>query len=130
MIPKIPSMRCDAGCGQCCGPAPMTEAEYRKVLHVIKAKAITLKHQGLTCPLYLDGACSIYDARPFACRFFGHVPELQCARGYNVNVPQSVAAKFVRKSGPPNRVTHDLLVTLGVCASLEDAFRAPKGEPT
>ena len=118
----IPPMKCDKGCGDCCGYAPATEQEYRKVLYVAKAKKLSIKHQGQTCPFYQDGTCAVYDARPFACRFFGHVPEMVCSRGYNTNVTPKVQLKLLRDGGKPTRILHEALIEFGIVKTMEEAL--------
>jgi Fe-S-cluster containining protein len=118
----LPPMKCDKGCGDCCGYAPATEQEYRKVLYVANAKKLTLKHQGQTCPFYQDGTCAVYDARPFACRFFGHVPEMVCSRGYNTNVTPKVQLKLLRAGGKPTRILHEALIEFGIVKTMEEAL--------
>lgn len=92
----LPPMRCDAGCGECCGVAPCSTSEYDRVATYAKLHGITPQRQGSTCPYYIDGTCSVYDARPAVCRLFGHVEDLECPRGYNVNVTNAGVLKRVR----------------------------------
>lgn len=109
-----PSMRCDSGCGACCGPVTVTKPEAKAIEAYIKSQGITPIKQGITCPLYLDGTCSIYPVRPFICREFGHSSLLSCKHGYNVNLPPSESAKrikFYRRLGEPNIFLHSLVYT-------------------
>ena len=124
----LPPMKCDKGCGQCCGYAPATEQEFRKVMHVARAKKLVLKHQGQTCPFYQEGTCAVYDARPFGCRLFGHVPEMECPHGYNTNVPQVFVDKMLRDVGHPTRVLHEALIEFGVVKTLEEALNPNGGD--
>lgn len=121
-LDMLPPMRCDRGCGECCGPVPVTESEYRKVVFVARAKKLPPKRQGITCPFFLDGTCAVYDARPFACRLFGHVPGMTCERGYNTNITPSEEAKLLRSYGNATRLLHEALVELGVVATIEEAL--------
>ena len=118
----LPPMACESNCGDCCGIAPATEAEYRKVLHVAKAKGITPKRQGLKCPFFQEGTCQVYDARPFACRLFGHVDRMVCTRGHNVNISPRDEYAMVMKYGPPTRVLHEALIDAGIVKTLEEAI--------
>ena len=117
----LPPMKCETACGECCGIAPATEAEYRRVLAVARSKKLTIKNQGATCPFYQEGTCQVYDARPFACRLFGHVERMTCPRGHNVNVPDDAARRMVMKNGFPTRVLHEALIEFGICQTIEEA---------
>jgi Fe-S-cluster containining protein len=106
---EFPPMRCDVGCGDCCGPAPATQAEFDRVVDYIRRHKIVPKDQGITCPLYLDGKCSVYEVRPLACRAFGHVEGMDCSRGYNTNLPvEQVDAKLI-VNGETTTVLHEVL---------------------
>jgi Fe-S-cluster containining protein len=120
-LKMLPPMKCDRGCGGCCGIAPATEAEYQKVISVARAKKLVPLHQGITCPFYQDGACQVYDARPFICRLFGHSEKLECDRGYNTNVPEKDVHRMTMAHGKPTRVLHEALLEFGVCLTLEEA---------
>lgn len=107
----IPSMRCDEGCGECCGIVPATEDEFRAIrrfidLHEI-APAASLDG---TCPLYQGGKCTVYPVRPLICRLFGHSadPLMTCCRGYNVNVPEQAVVERLRANGRTTHVLHEL----------------------
>jgi Fe-S-cluster containining protein len=117
----LPTMRCDQGCGDCCGIAPATEAEYRKVMWVAKQKGIVPLRQGHTCPFYQHDTCQVYDARPLACRLFGHVVGMECSRGYNTNIDPQDANRLIRANGMPNRVLHEALIDAGIVKTLEEA---------
>lgn len=118
---SLPQMRCDTGCGECCGVAPATEAEYRRALMVARSKKLVLKRQGAACPFYQEGTCQIYDARPFACRLFGHVRGMVCVRGYNTNIQDHEGKRMVMNNGMPTRVLHEVLVELGLARDIEEA---------
>lgn len=107
--PEFPPMRCDDGCGECCGPAPATQAEFDRVVEYVVKNKITPKDQGLTCPLYLDGRCSVYEVRPLACRAFGHVDGMDCAHGYNTNMPSEVVDGRIRANGEVATILHEVL---------------------
>lgn len=106
---EFPPMRCDDGCGDCCGPAPATKAELDRVVAYVRAHNITPKDQGITCPLYLGGKCSVYEVRPLICRAFGHVDGLDCGRGYNTNVNSEVLDSKLRASGAGDHLIHEVL---------------------
>ncbi len=109
VTPEFPPMRCDDGCGECCGPAPATRAELDRVVAYIREHGITPKDQGITCPLYLDGKCSVYAVRPLICRAFGHVDGLDCSRGYNTNVDSEELNSKLRAAGAGAHLIHEVL---------------------
>jgi len=120
-LQMLPPMKCDVGCGACCGVVPATEREYQKVLVVARAKKLKLVRSGDTCPFYQEGACQVYDARPIICRLFGHSEKLGCERGYNTNVPEADVARLSLEPGNPTRVLHEALIEFGLAATLEEA---------
>lgn len=110
-LPVLPSMRCDDGCGQCCGVVPATREELAAIRRYMAAKGVeAVDRGGLTCPFF-DGRCTIYPVRPFICRAFGHVKGLECPRGYNVNVPERVVNGEIRRRGKAVALLHSLIGT-------------------
>jgi hypothetical protein len=109
VTPEFPPMRCDVGCGECCGPAPVTKTEFDRVVEYVIKHKIVPKDQGLTCPLYLDGKCSVYEVRPLVCRAFGHVDGMDCDRGYNTNLPTEVVNARLLANGEVDHVLHEVL---------------------
>jgi len=74
-------------CGECCGPIPVTDEEWRLIRRAIKHmpqnERMRLKGQErpfLTCPLrdMENNRCSAYDARPLICRMQGEYEGLPC----------------------------------------------------
>ncbi len=107
----IPSMRCDRGCGECCGVVPATETEFRGIERFIRERGIVpAAHVDGTCPFYQSGGCAVYPVRPLVCRLFGHSvdPLMTCTRGYNVNVPEREAVRTLRANGATTHVLHEL----------------------
>lgn len=107
----FPPMRCDEGCGQCCGPAPATKAELAAVQRYITANGIVPVDQGLTCPFYQSGRCAVHPVRPRICQAFGHVEMLTCPRGYNENVDEQRAKAWLLSAGPAEDTLHSFLPT-------------------
>ncbi len=110
----LPPMRCDAGCGECCGVIPVTETEYRRVERFAREHGIVPVDHGaagdkLTCPFYQGGTCAVYEVRPVICRVFGHAADLPCARGYNTNVDQRQIDRMLHANGRPTRLLHQML---------------------
>ena len=94
----LPVMQCDEGCGDCCGPVLCHDWEYQRVEAHIKKHNITPINQGLTCPLYQGGKCTVYESRPYVCRTYGHFASVNmtCPKGYNVNVSKSEQRRMDR----------------------------------
>ena len=107
----IPSMHCDAGCGECCGVVPATETEFRRIEQFIAEHDIAPapSYDG-TCPFYQNGGCAIYAVRPLICRLYGHSadPLMTCPRGYNVNVAEEEVVRRLRANGRTTHVLHEL----------------------
>ena len=93
---------CKAGCGNCCGPVPWSDAEFDLVRAQvpISAEWIVLPNgtralmdptTGM-CPfLAANGGCGVYDRRPFMCRIFAASAEtvLTCPHGTAAKRPLS-----------------------------------------
>lgn len=91
---------CGSCGGRCCTYAPFTPSELRaarlaaggsyppgsRVVAGMPAKArfggaatsLVVGPDGETCAFLAGGRCSIYEARPRACRDYGRVPEMPC----------------------------------------------------
>jgi len=125
----LPPMRCDDGCGKCCGIAPASPDEYRAVVRYARANNITPKKQGLTCPFYQGGTCAVYPVRPVMCRVFGHSEDLPCPHGYNTNVDQAIVDGMITAQGDPKEATmlHQALIDWGLATDMEDML---SGLPT
>lgn len=106
-------MRCDAGCGDCCGPVPVTDAELSAVKrHMARYRVQAVDRGRWTCPFY-DGRCTVYEARPVLCRLFGHTAGLLCSRGYNTNaLPDATVRQVLYRQGPATTTLHSLIPTV------------------
>lgn len=107
--PQLPVMQCDAGCGECCGVVPCTQGEFEAVSNYAAANGIEPVRQGVTCPWYQQGVCKVHEVRPSLCRLFGHVPEMECSRGYNVNIQGTLLRKWKEKMIRSSRLLHEVL---------------------
>lgn len=87
-----PDWPCARGCDLCCRSLPhlptVTEAEWERLAPRLddEQKARLRAPAGpapVTCPLLSNGACTVYDVRPIACRTYGFYAErdagLHCA---------------------------------------------------
>jgi Fe-S-cluster containining protein len=105
----LPSVRCDDGCGACCGVIPVTETEYNRIAAHMKARGIVpLAGPEDVCPLYQGGRCSVYEVRPLICRIFAHSEQLACARGYAANVPEREILRMTGANGMPTRLLQEM----------------------
>jgi len=103
-------MRCDAGCGDCCGIVPVTTTEFNAIQRYVKEKGIVpIDTTDGTCPLYQEGTCSVYPVRPLICKAFGHLEELPCSRGYNVNVDKRQVDRMIAANGKNTHLLHELI---------------------
>lgn len=65
---------CDKGCNYCCSyPVTVSDIEIQNIEEktgaVRKALIVKQERESFTpCPFLKNGACSIYNARPFVCR--------------------------------------------------------------
>jgi uncharacterized protein len=102
-------MRCDDGCGACCGPVPVTQHEVDRIKrYVAKNNIVPVKRDGpFVCPFFDGNKCGIHVVRPFMCQAFGHTSEMKCARGYNVNIPDAVVRQAVRSRGRAVGLLHE-----------------------
>ena len=106
---KLPIIQCDAGCSDCCGPAPCTDRELEVIRAHVAEHGIVPIDQGITCPLFLDGRCSVYEVRPRICQLFGHSERLLCSRGYNRNITPRAEREFLNGYREPTRFVHEVL---------------------
>lgn len=77
---RIPSVDCIPGCTDCCGPIPVNREEARHFgpFPLVGDQGIALS-ASLDCPNSSGGNCRIHDRRPFICRLFGTVDQLEVA---------------------------------------------------
>ena len=85
---QAPFIKCKKGCDYCCkeGYYPASELEYLNLMlfyNKLEPNTKTVIDDNIsvllnspakkfyTCPFLIDGACSIYPARPIICRTFG-----------------------------------------------------------
>lgn len=94
------------------------------MVDLARQKGVTPVAQGMACPFYQGGKCSVYEARPTMCKVFGHVPEMSCCRGYNVNVDPMVVHQMIKSSGARGNAVllHDALVEFGVSESADEVI--------
>ena len=95
---KVPQMRCDEHCGECCGPVACSETEANLIKQFCEDSGIVHRNgDPLTCSFYQKGRCAVYPVRPFLCRLFGHVGKMVCIRGYNRNISKDKECKLTSR---------------------------------
>jgi Fe-S-cluster containining protein len=115
VLPELPAMRCDDGCGQCCAEVfPVSEAELERVVLYANEHGLEPRREAGVCLWYQEGRCAVYEARPMVCRVFGHLgpPFQQCPRGYNTNVEGDELREVRRvmaEKGAPVRYMQEVL---------------------
>lgn len=123
----LPPMRCDKGCGECCGIVPVGKLEVDRIRAYIKQHAIVpeVHSRSTRCPFYQRGTCAIYEVRPAVCRAYGHSWRLECPRGYNVNVSNEAGLmRWVMAHGAPAMTLHKMAgVEINVDAVLASVKR-------
>lgn len=83
---KIPGFECIEGCTDCCGQVPWTDFELQRAG---LAEPPPERDDG-RCVFSLNGRCDIHDRRPFMCRLFGTVKDLECPHGRGPLQPMPV----------------------------------------
>lgn len=107
--PSLPVMQCDTNCGECCGPVMATEGEFTAIEQYAAKNGLSPVKQGLTCPWYQGGQCTVHEVRPALCRLFGHSPRMNCPHGYNVNIGGTLLRKWNEKVGGASRFLHEAI---------------------
>lgn len=108
-----PRLDCGKGCAFCCYPPVsanlpeilnllayleengMVEEARLRVREVYERTQAMTAHErnttSIACPMLVDGACSVYPARPLACRGFNSADAGACEAGYlNPKAPPSI----------------------------------------
>lgn len=109
-LPVLPPMRCDDGCGDCCGPVPASPEELAAIRQYVTEHGIVPRSQGLRCPFFDGARCSIYPVRPTLCQAFGHTDKLRCHRGHGDRALQDQKlVRILRRQGRRHELLHSLL---------------------
>lgn len=83
---SLPTFKCMSHCSDCCGLVPIAPIEIINIAEYIKVNKVEVRqdfNKIMDCLYKVKGRCTIYSARPLACRFFGIVnhPEMKCNKG-------------------------------------------------
>lgn len=79
---QAPDLLCRRQCAQSCvtGPIRIGAAEYERI-----AERVGYRPHGnpaaRTCPLLVDGLCTVHDIRPMICRLWGAAVGMRCKHG-------------------------------------------------
>lgn len=80
LIPE--TQGCLEGCGECCGPAPMSQKESFIIKEYVKEHALDIPDAPVNgkCPALCQETkkCRIYEVRPITCRIHGLLKVLTC----------------------------------------------------
>lgn len=83
----LPEMKSCDGCqheetkNACCTIVRVRPQEAKRIRRYIADNDIHwLRQEGITCGFMQEGACAIYEVRPWVCRAFGVVKQLPCSR--------------------------------------------------
>lgn len=110
LAPELPAMRCEKGCGECCGSVPVTRRKLDEVRAFIAERGITPRADGTRCPLFIRNQCAIYEIRPRVCQAYGHSEQLSCSRGHDRVVDDEGALlRWILGDGVPETTLHELV---------------------
>ena len=77
-------------CGECCGPVPISEKEYKEIKKYCIENNIEpyLKLNEFDCPFrdHKRKKCNIYPVRPDMCKLFGVTKGMTCSNGNSCNI--------------------------------------------
>ena len=65
---RLPDIKCEQGCTDCCSPVYMLPSEAKKMG---LERTYTKWDEHYDCEFKTPTGCSIWENRPFLCRFFG-----------------------------------------------------------
>lgn len=108
-LPVLPALGCPEGCGQCCGPVPVTASELSRVRAYVRQHGLTPGEKTGRCPLYDGQRCTVYPVRPLLCQVFGHTKGLPCPKGLGApRLPDRAVLALLREQGKRDRWLHEL----------------------
>ncbi|WCY26824.1 YkgJ family cysteine cluster protein [Pseudomonas aeruginosa] len=115
---------CKKGCSSCCHYAvSISEAEVQFIEQVTKKKRLKVAGApgnfiGQPCPFLVNGACSIYTARPYSCRrHHSLAPTAEwCAPAI------SFAGNFARVQSSEAQLAFDLVREMGTLGDIRQVF--------
>jgi Fe-S-cluster containining protein len=97
---SLPVITCVPGCGDCCGPVPITAMELHRLKAYVEKHQVVPKYTGhLTCPFFQEGSCKVHVVRPLLCQLFGHTRKMKCPKGRNRFVPEKIIHQMMIENG-------------------------------
>lgn len=101
---RVPKIHCKGQCANSCGPISISRTELSNIKRYCEEhgiefhslpEALDLENlredhrNGMTkpCPYLVDDQCSVYEARPLICRFYGTTEALPCPQGCQCERP-------------------------------------------
>lgn len=110
LTPVMPPMQCERGCGECCGPVPVSFKKLEEVRAYCTKHGITPLVQDSRCPLFIKNQCAIHPIRPRVCQAYGHSEKLSCSRGHDrLYHDEQALMKWVIADGMPETTLHALV---------------------
>jgi hypothetical protein len=77
---RVPVVKCQGLCQECCGLVPATAGEVR-IMERVSGKPHALDIDTFSCAYLHEGRCTIYSDRPLVCRLWGAAENLICPFG-------------------------------------------------
>lgn len=93
---------CDKCKGYCCGPVPVTKAEFSEIKNYIKRQPLMWRMQLKdqlrffgTCIFYDqdNNKCGIYPVRPAICKAYGHYRNMPCFQRPDASLDKDYTVK-------------------------------------
>lgn len=77
----LPKIDCQQKCQAWCGPIMMSDLEAKRMRVQSGQDNLLPTDSDGTCPMLVDGLCSVYSVRPLICRLWGVTPAMTCPFG-------------------------------------------------
>lgn len=96
-----PHEKCN-NCGECCGPVPISQAEYVRILKYCTDNKIKPIENSIFECIFRDNKnkiCLIYPVRPSLCKIFGVAKDMECVNGNTYEIDM---IDYINKDGVKN----------------------------
>lgn len=81
---QMPKVLCKQKCQGACGIIKWSWIEKQLVDRSVGGLPMLKLQKDGSCPLLMEGMCSVYEVRPWICRLWGAIPDLKCEHGCEV----------------------------------------------